>query len=144
MKNLRKKTSALQPRKSGTICSRTNPRERATMTDIHCKVKGCAEVLKTQDPVSANASYICKHHPKAVQLEAAGRAYDPILDEVDKTVKFQSHQFDRSLRNGNRPSGTEHLSYASNRLSIESEINEGPENFEDQVITKAINRLTKE
>ena len=68
------------------------------MNSIPCKVKGCTNVHLTEEAISPKASFICKDHPREVQIQAAGRKYNPKTDEADKDVHFQDHQFDKDLR----------------------------------------------
>lgn len=66
------------------------------MNEVKCKIKGCKEVFRTEQPVSAKARFICKNHPRSVQLKAVGRSVKK-TDSNDEKVKFQTHQFDREL-----------------------------------------------
>ena len=59
----------------------------------------------TEEAVSPKASFICKDHPREIQVQAAGRKYNPITDEADKDVHFQDHQFDKNLGTGTIPEG---------------------------------------
>ena len=63
----------------------------------------------TEEAVSPNASFICKDHPREVQVQAAGRKYNPETDESDKDVHFQDTQFDKDLRTARKPMGTSHI-----------------------------------
>jgi hypothetical protein len=68
---------------------------------IRCKVvtEGvrCESVIQTAESVSENAGFICRNHPRSVQVKAAKRAYDPILDEADKNIHFQDVAWDPDL-----------------------------------------------
>lgn len=84
------------------------------MADIRCIVvdgKGerCSTTVTVSEPVAAKAQYICKNHPRAVQVRANGREYDPVKDEADKELHFQDHQFDKDLSRSSKPTGTEHI-----------------------------------
>ena len=79
------------------------------MNSIPCKVKGCTNVHLTEEAISPKASFICKDHPREVQIQAAGRKYNPKTDEADKDVHFQDHQFDKDLRRSSKPEGTDHI-----------------------------------
>lgn len=68
------------------------------MNEIKCRIENCAEVHRTAEAVSPNATFLCKNHPRAVQVRAMGGIYKPEIDEKDKDVHFQDHQFDKSLR----------------------------------------------
>ena len=74
----------------------------------------------TEEAVSPNASFICKDHPREVQVQAAGRKYSPETDEADKEIHFQNHQFDKDLRRSGRAEGTDHvLHQGSNVLTAD-------------------------
>ena len=70
------------------------------MNEIRCLVKGCSEVFKTEEPVSSNARFICKNHPKETQVRADGRVFDKRTDRADEKVHFQTVQFDPKLSGG--------------------------------------------
>lgn len=72
------------------------------MNVIKCKIAGCTNEFKTEEAVSKNASYICKDHPRMVQVLAV-RPYDPHSDNVDANIRFQEHQFDKELTRGGAP-----------------------------------------
>ena len=75
------------------------------MNEVRCTVSGCSEVFKTEEEVSQNSRYICKNHPREVQVRAASRSYNPDTDEADKKVGFQIYQHDRRLNHSTRPVG---------------------------------------
>jgi len=83
------------------------------VTTINCIVeeKGarCSTTLEVTEPLSPSFKFICRNHPRSVQVRANGRPYDPAKDERDKDIRFQTHQFDKDLRRGRRPGGTEHI-----------------------------------
>ena len=92
------------------------------MNSIPCKVKGCTNVHLTEEAVSPNASFICKGHPREVQVRAAGRKYNPETDEADKDVHFQDHQFDKDLRIGRKADGTNHIANQGSDVTTADEI----------------------
>jgi hypothetical protein len=49
--------------------------------------------------VSTGARFICKEHPRNIQLQVVGREYDPLFDDDDSYLHFQSYQFDKKLDN---------------------------------------------
>ena len=83
------------------------------MTKIRCRVfknkKQCETVFETDKLVSASPSFVCKNHPRSVQVEAVGRTYDPIKDERDAESFFQDRQFDGDLDSSGAPESTEHI-----------------------------------
>ena len=92
------------------------------MNEIKCKVEGCTEVFRTEEPVSLKARFICKNHPKEVQIRAVGRKYNPKTDEADEEVHFQNHQFDKDLnRKAKRDGLTNHIPIPAERIAINSE-----------------------
>ena len=72
------------------------------MNEVKCKIEGCKEVFKTEEAVSAEARFICKNHPRTVQLAEAGRIIQE-SDFKDATVHFQEFQFDHDLASGSSP-----------------------------------------
>jgi len=74
---------------------------------IRCAISGCVSTLETNEPVAAEARFICRHHPRREQVEAANRPYDPVGDNTDREVHFQDYQFDPEMARSARPSGTE-------------------------------------
>ena len=86
------------------------------MTTINCKVeeKGvrCSTTIEVTEEIAKNFNgFICKNHPRSVQVRANGRQYDPAKDEKDKVLHFQEHQFDKDLGKEfiRKPIGTEHI-----------------------------------
>lgn len=79
------------------------------MNIVKCAIDGCSTQFETADAVAVNVRFICKNHPRAEQVRAAGRAYDPEADNVDAKIKFQPHQFDKDLRRAGKPVGTSHI-----------------------------------
>jgi len=69
---------------------------------IRCSIEGCASEFSTEEVVSPNATFICRHHPRAEQVKAAGRLYDSDRDERDKEIRFQEHSFDSFFSKHNR------------------------------------------
>jgi len=94
------------------------------MPEIRCKVieheKRCETVLQVSEPVSENASFICKNHPEAVQRRAAGNVTQPRSD-----VHFQVVQFDPDLRRSRKAQGTSHIARQG------SEVNDQPDGLTD-------------
>lgn len=78
------------------------------MNEIQCKVivdgVRCASVLRTPEPVSSEASYICKNHPDSIQRAAVGNATSRRPD-----VHFQEVQYDSDLVRAGIPQGTLHI-----------------------------------
>ena len=72
------------------------------MNSINCKIKGCKEVFLTEEAVSPLARFVCKNHPRSVQLAEVGRVMTE-KDEKDKEVHFQECQFDPGLASGASP-----------------------------------------
>jgi hypothetical protein len=66
------------------------------MTTAKCIVEGCESSYETSLPTSADFRYVCSKHDRKTQVSAI-RTYDKAKDEADKDVKFQRHQFDKSL-----------------------------------------------
>jgi hypothetical protein len=85
------------------------------VTTINCIVeeKGarCSTTIEVTEQLSSGFKFICKNHPRAVQVRASGRVYDPVKDNVDKDVRFQEKQFDKDLGKLylRKPIGTEHI-----------------------------------
>jgi len=67
------------------------------MNEVKCKIKDCSEVFRTEEPVSDKVRFVCKKHPRSVQLRAVGRSMKK-KDNSDVKVKFQSSQFDPNIR----------------------------------------------
>lgn len=70
------------------------------MNTIHCRIAGCPSKFETNDKVTADATFLCSNHPRSAQVEAIGRVYDPVRDERDSDVHFQTHAFDGTLDRG--------------------------------------------
>jgi hypothetical protein len=83
------------------------------VTTINCTVeeKGvrCSTTLEVTEPMSPQFRFICKNHPRSVQVRANGRQYDPAKDEKDKDLHFQEYQFDKDFKRGAKPVSTSHL-----------------------------------
>jgi hypothetical protein len=85
------------------------------VTKINCTVeeKGvrCSTTLDITEPMSSSFKYICRNHPRAAQVRANGRSYDPVKDNRDKDTHFQETQFDKDLGKlyMRKPIGTEHI-----------------------------------
>jgi hypothetical protein len=75
---------------------------------INCAIQGCNSKYEITAPFS-KVRYVCSHHGRKDQLAAAGRVFDADNDEKDIVVRFQNHQFDRSLRRSTTPLGTSHV-----------------------------------
>lgn len=73
------------------------------MNKVQCAIKGCTEVFQTTEPVSSQARFICKNHPRAHQLAAVGRIHNPKKDDKDQDIHFQNTQFDPALYRGASP-----------------------------------------
>lgn len=101
------------------------------MTTIRCIVeeKGarCSATMDIQGEVSPMARFICKNHPRAVQVRANGRKYDPAKDEADKGLHFQETQFDPDLgkQHNRKPVGTEHILRSAERIVPENQVAPG-------------------
>ena len=79
------------------------------MPELRCKIMieenvQCPTVLIVAEPVSENASYICRNHPDSVQRVAAGNTKQP-----RPNVHFQEYQFDPDMERSTKPSGTKHI-----------------------------------
>jgi hypothetical protein len=83
------------------------------MPDVQCAVKEkgvrCSTVLTVEETVAENARFICKNHPRTVQVRAAGRKYDPTRDETDSRLRLQNYQFDPDMNRAGKPIGTSHI-----------------------------------
>ena len=93
------------------------------MATIRCKVLDnngaqCESTIDVSLPLAENAGFICKNHPRAAQVRANSRQYDPARDEADKGVHFQEAQFDPDLRRPKKPQGTEHIHHQGNEKRI--------------------------
>ena len=73
------------------------------MNEVPCVIAGCYEVFKTEEIVSKSARFVCKNHPRDVQVRVSGRVYNPNTDEADREVRFQAYQHDRDLNNATKP-----------------------------------------
>ena len=99
------------------------------MTTINCKVeeKGvrCSTTIEVTEEIAKNFNgFICKNHPRSVQVRANGRQYDPTRDERDKDLRFQEYQFDEDLGKeyNRKPIGTEHILDPKERVGPETQI----------------------
>ena len=83
------------------------------MATIQCKVgegdERCKITIEVLESVSEHVSYICKNHPRAVQLRAAGRVYNYAKDDADKRIRLQEFQFDHDMSRAAMPEGTHHI-----------------------------------
>ena len=73
------------------------------MNQIKCSIKDCEEVFQTEETVSPVIRFICKNHPRQIQLNAVGRTFKSRKDDRDADVHFQSVQFDPGLVKMGRP-----------------------------------------
>lgn len=99
------------------------------MTTINCKVeeKGvrCSTTIEVTEEIAKNFNgFICKNHPRSVQVRANGRQYDPAKDEKDKDIHFQETQFDKDLghQHNRKPIGTEHILRPAERIAADNQI----------------------
>jgi hypothetical protein len=95
------------------------------VTTINCKVeeKGVrySTTIEVTEEIAKNFNgFICKNHPRSVQVRANGRQYDPAKDEKDKDLHFQAHQFDKDLRRASKPLGTGHIPNTPGRITEET------------------------
>ncbi len=67
--------------------------------------KRCLEVFGSNEPVHREARFICKNHPRSEQVKAAGRQYDPVVDNKDSEERFQEGQFDTKVGRRTQPKG---------------------------------------
>ena len=79
------------------------------MPELRCKIMieeniQCPTVLIVAEPVSENASYICRNHPDSVQRAVAGNTKQP-----RPNVHFQEYQFDPDMERSAKPQGTSHI-----------------------------------
>ena len=100
------------------------------MATIQCKVieneVRCTNTIVVADEgVTADTGFICRHHPRVVQVRASNREYDLSRDEADKAVRFQEYQFDPDLRRSAKPQGTSHIPYQGNEKRRNPENDEG-------------------
>ena len=83
------------------------------MPTVQCAVeeKGvrCGTVVTVAEAVTEGARFICKNHPRTVQVRAAGRKYDPGKDEADSKLRLQNYQFDPDMTRAGKPIGTSHI-----------------------------------
>lgn len=83
------------------------------MTTIRCRIfqkgKQCSTVFETDEPVLDSPSFVCKNHPRSVQVDAVKRTYDPVKDERDSDASFQNTQFDGDVDGSGAPEGTGHI-----------------------------------
>jgi len=79
------------------------------MNTINCVVPGCTYGFKTAEPVSPKARFVCKNHPRSVQVKAVEREYDENKDNADQDICFQANQLDPNLRRATKPQGTNHV-----------------------------------
>ena len=98
------------------------------MTTINCIVeeKGvrCSTTLEVSEPLSPQYRFICKNHPRSVQVRANGRQYNPAKDEKDKDLHFQEVQFDKDLgqQHNRKPIGTEHIIRPAERIAVDNQV----------------------
>jgi len=64
---------------------------------IKCIIDGCNEIFETEESISVNARFICRHHPRASQVKAVGRTFRESRDLRDQDVRFQNCKFDKSF-----------------------------------------------
>jgi hypothetical protein len=88
------------------------------MTELRCAVPGCREMFRTNEPLHANARFICKNHPRKTQVETAGRVYHPEADHKDEAVHFQDVQFDREIGDAIEPLRNDSGELCSDRRRI--------------------------
>ena len=75
------------------------------MDTLKCKVKGCTSVFQSEVPLAANAEFTCREHtPKGKQ-----------------NIHFQRTQFDKQLRNGRSPVGTNHIKNQGSQIYVAGE-----------------------
>lgn len=75
------------------------------MNILRCVVVGCTTRFNTKDNVLANARFICRHHTRQEQIEAAGRTFDSVKDLSDTKIRFQSTVNQDHLEGGVSPVG---------------------------------------
>jgi hypothetical protein len=68
------------------------------MNKIKCSVKDCDSVFETPEGVFPDARFICKNHPRKIQVKAVGRKFNERFDNKDQSIHFQDTQFDKKLR----------------------------------------------
>jgi hypothetical protein len=82
---------------------------RSPSSVLVCAVKGCGSKFETIQPLAEGARYVCSHHSLKKHLASIGRVLDPEKDIQGRDIRFQKHQFDKSLRRSVRPFGTSHI-----------------------------------
>jgi hypothetical protein len=70
------------------------------MSTLKCWVEGCNSVFQTEEQLASNAKYTCRLHMPSKQR-----------------VRFQSHQFDKQLRSGRNPVGTNHIKNQGSQIT---------------------------
>jgi hypothetical protein len=74
------------------------------MFRVPCAVLGCQSAFETNETVKADATFICRHHPREVQLDALGRrSLCGQNRNEDMEAHFQSFQFDTDLDSATDP-----------------------------------------
>src|SRR6266699_7010508 len=96
--------------------------KRRKMNLVRCAIEGCLEVFKTAETLSPNARFICKNHPRKVQVEAVGRKYDVKKDETDQDVHFQDCQFDPEIKRAAKAINTHHIQHQGSEVLDADEI----------------------
>jgi hypothetical protein len=67
---------------------------------LKCCIDGCKSIFQTEEPLAPDAKYTCRLHLPSKQR-----------------VHFQSHQFDKQLRNGRSPVGTNHIKNQGSQIT---------------------------
>lgn len=70
------------------------------MNTLKCHIEGCDSVFQTNEPLAPDAKYTCRLHMPSKQR-----------------VRFQSHQFDKQLRSGRSPVGTNHIKNQGSQIT---------------------------
>jgi hypothetical protein len=64
---------------------------------VLCSVDGCSNVFQTSEDVTANVRFMCRHHPRKIQVLTNDRLYNPDTDHEDEAIRFQDVAFDPKL-----------------------------------------------
>lgn len=67
------------------------------MNTLNCSIEGCKEVFTSELTIAPGARFICRHHPRATQIQATGRK-STWRDSMDRDVRFQTYALDKDIR----------------------------------------------
>lgn len=75
------------------------------MNKIRCSIGDCPSVFETEEAVSPKIQYICRLHPKKEQ-----------------DTYFQENQFDKDMKRGSKPMGTQHIKNQASEILTSEDI----------------------